>query len=290
MELGEEDLTLVIDSLLQKKDVSLKVTIPDGTDVSDNVSVLWTDETKKALGYAAGLKAVAEGTKLTCKVTLRGELARQYAAPDVMQLTVSGESENLLTLSLQPVQTMMLHGLVKNKVTGESISDVTVALTQQFGGKYGESVIATTDANGRYELEGTNEQGELSASASGYIPRTVAFDALASDGALPTIELEEFNGVSVKTWLTYTESAAADAEGRFTDGYKEYGDVYYQVFNNTKNIPVKDFLTRDDALYFPSDVAIGDNVTITASSHDNNFNPVSGSCVITRRITTPTVS
>ena len=282
VELSEEDMTLNIDKLLQKKDVRLKVTLPDGTDVTDQVSVLWTDESGKAIGYASELKAVAEGSKLTCEVTLRDELARQYAAPDAMQLTVSGEGENLLTFSLQPVQIMMLHGLVKNKLTGEPISDVTVALTQQFGGKYGESVTATTDANGCYELEGTNEQGEMSASASGYIPRTVEFDALASDGTLPTIELEEFNGVSVKTWLTYTESAAAEAEGRFTDGYKEYGDVYYQVFNNTQNVAVKDFLTRDDALYFPSDVAIGDNVTITASSHDNNFNPVSGSCVITK--------
>ena len=134
VELSEEDMTLNIDKLLQKKDVRLKVTLPDGTDVTDQVSVLWTDESGKAIGYASELKAVAEGSKLTCEVTLRDELARQYAAPDAMQLTVSGEGENLLTFSLQPVQIMMLHGLVKNKLTGEPISDVTVALTQQFGG------------------------------------------------------------------------------------------------------------------------------------------------------------
>jgi len=280
MELGEEDLTLVIDSLLQKKDVSLKVTIPDGTDVSDKVSVLWTDEAKKALGYAAGLKAVAEGTKLTCKVTLRGELARQYAAPDVMQLTVSGDGENLLAVSLQPIQMLTLRGIVKDKKTGEVIANATVALTQQVGDNYGESITATTDNDGRYELQGANGPGELSVTAPSYLNKTVKYDAQEAEGTLPIVEMEPFNGVIVTPLFTYTEAAPEGTESNFTDGYDTFGDVSWQVYNKTQKMQITYFFVKNDALYFPSAVATGDELTITASSHSNKFASVSASCEI----------
>lgn len=278
MELGEDELELTIDKLLQKKDVTLKVTIPDGTDVTDKVSVLWTDETDKALGYAALLKAVAEGTKLICKVTPRNELAGQYAAPDTVHITVSGEGENLLAMPLRPIQITALHGMVKDKQTGEIIADATVALTQQLGDSY-LSVTTTTDDNGLYELQGTNGQGDLLVTAPGYLHKTVEYNAPASDGALPVVELELFNGVMIYAWFTYTEAAPAGTEGQSTDGY-DYGDVAWQVFNKTTDAAVKNFTIKNNALYFSSDVAIGDELTVTVSSHGNNFSPVSASCEI----------
>ncbi len=280
VELGEENLTLTIDNLLQSKDVSLKVTIPDGTDVTDKVSVLWR-EADREIGYASLLKAVAEGTELTCKVALRSDLAIQYAAPDAIQHTVDGEGENLLTLQLQPMQQLAMHGLVKDKQTGEPISDATVALTQQLGGDYNQSVTAKTGDNGQYELQGTNMQGELSVTAPGYLPKTMEFGAPASNGTLPAIELEQFNGVIVSAWLTYTASAPEGIESTVTEGYNGNGDVAYQVYNQTKGAAVENFIIKDNLLYFPSDVEIGDELRVTASSHNNNFNAVSATCEIT---------
>ena len=280
VELGEEDLTLTIDKLLRKKDVSLKVTIPDGTDVTDKVSVLWADSAGKALGYASQLKAVAESAKLKCKVTLLDELARQYVAPDTMQLTVDGEGENLLTLQLQAMQQLALHGLVKDSETGEPISDASVALTQQLGDD-NQSLTATTDTLGRYDLQGTNVQGELSMTAPGYLPKTVEKVAPNAEGTLPTVELEPFNGAIVSTWLTYAEAVPQGAESNIADGYKGYFDVAYQVYNLTKSAAIQDFIIKENLLYFPSDVAIGDELIITASSHNSNFSPVSDTCEIT---------
>lgn len=183
MELGKEELTLTIDKLLRAKEASVKVTIPDGTDVSDKVSVLWTDEADNAIGHTSRLKAIAEGTRLTCAVKLRSELARQYVKPDKMTLTVNAEGDNLLALRLQPVQQTMLHGFVKDQQTGEAVADATVSLTQQQGDGYTEAVTAKTDENGRYELQGTNEHGELSVTAPGYLPLTMPTGKPAADGA-----------------------------------------------------------------------------------------------------------
>lgn len=280
MELGEEELTLTIDKLLRAKDASVKVTIPDGTDVSDKVSVMWTDEADNAIGHTSRLKAIAEGTRLSCAVKLRSELARQYVAPDKMQLTVDAEGDNLLALRLQPVQQTTLHGFVKDQQTGEAVADATVSLTQQQGDGYTEAVTATTDENGRYTLQGTNEHGELSVTAPGYLPKTLQMGVPAADGALPDVEIELFNGVIVNTWFTYTTTVAEGEEAQVIDGYDAYTDAAYQVYNKTKGSPITDFINKQGRLYFTTGVETGDELTVTASSHNNSFSPVSATCEI----------
>ena len=280
-ELGEEELTLAIDKLGHAKEVSVKVTLPDGTDVSDKVSVLWTDEADKTIGYTSLLRGVAEGTRLTCAVKLPGELAQQYVAPDKMQLTVDVEGDNLLPLQLQPVQQMTLHGLVKDKETGEAVADATVSLTQQQGDGYAEAVTATTDENGYYELQGTNEHGELSASALSYLlPTTIQMGVPAADGALPNLEMEKFNGITVTPWFTFTETVAEGEEAQIIDGYDAYDDASFQVYNKTKGTTITNFIYKERRLHFLSGVETGDELVVTVSSHSNSFSPISATCEI----------
>jgi len=280
-ELGEEELTLTIDKLGQAKEVSVKVTLPDGTDITDKVSILWTDEADKTIGYVPRLRGVADGTKLSCTVKLRDELARQYVAPDAMQLTVNVESSNLLTLQLQPVQQMTLHGLVKDKETGEPVADATVSLTQQLGDGYTEAVTAKTDENGHYELQGTNEHGELSASAPAYLlPKKIQMGVPAADGALPDIEMEMFHGITVTPWFTYTKTVAEGEEAQTIDGYDAFDDAAYQVYNKTKNSTITNFISKERKLYFLSGVRTGDELIVTVSSQSNSFSPVSDTCEI----------
>jgi len=279
-ELGEEDITLTFGNLLRTKDVTLKVTGSDGKDVTSDVLVLWTDESDKALGHSYRLKAVAEGAKLNCKVTLTGELAKQYVTPGAMPLTVDGEGANLLTVGLQPIQQLTLRGQVKDQQTGESIAEASVAVTQQSGNQ-SQSVTVTTDEEGRYELRGTNMAGELSVTAPGYLSKTVEFASPASDGALPAVELEPFNGVIVNTWLTYTAAAKDGEEGIVTDGLDdENGEVVYEVYNQTKEAAVENFIVKGNALYIISGVDTGDELNITAASRDNYFSKVSATCTI----------
>ncbi len=278
-ELGEEDITLTFGNLLRTKDVTLKVTDPDGKDVTSNVLGLWTDESDKALGHGSHLKAVAEGTKLNCKVTLTGEPAQQYVAPDAVPHTVDGEGANLLTVGLQPIQQLTLRGQVKDQQTGESIAEATVAVTQQSGNQ-SQSVTITTDEEGRYELQGTNMAGELSVTAPGYLSKTVEFGVPASDGALPAVELEPFNGVIVTTWLTYTEAIKDGEEGIVTDGFDDEGDVVYEVYNQTKDAAIENFIVKGKALYIISGVETGDELNITAASRSDYFSKVSATCTI----------
>ncbi|MCR4664988.1 MAG: carboxypeptidase regulatory-like domain-containing protein [Paludibacteraceae bacterium] len=279
-ELGEEDITLTFGKLLRTKDVTLKVTGSDGKDVTSDVLVLWTDESDKALGHSYRLKAVAEGVRLNCKVTLTGELAQQYVAPGAVPITVDGEGANLLTVALQPIQQLTLHGQVKDQQTGESIAEATVAVTQQSGNQ-SQSVTVTTDDEGRYELQGTNMAGELSVTVPGYLSKTVEFASPASDGALPTVELEPFNGVIVNTWLTYTAAAKDGEEGIVIDGFDdENGDVVYEVYNQTKEAAVENFIVKGKALYIISGVDTGDELNITAASRGDYFSKVSATCTI----------
>ena len=282
--LGEETaLTLTIGKLMRTKDAGVQVTFPDGTDVTDMVSVRWTDEADNAIGHSSRLKAVAESTKLVCSVKLLDELARQYVAPDAMPLTVDAEGDNLLALQLQPVQQMMLHGVVKDKATGEAVADATVLLTQQQGDGYTEAVTATTDENGRYTLQGTNEPGELSVSAPGYLPLTMPTGKPEADGALPDAEIELFNGVIVNTGFIYTEAVAEGEEAQVIDGYDAYTDAAYQVYNKTKGSPITDFINKQGILYFTTGVETGDELIITVTGHSNGFSPVSDTCEISGR-------
>ena len=280
--LGDEDLALTIDKLLRTKDVSLKVTTPDKKEITDKVTILWADTANNAIGHTSRLKAVAEGAKLTCKVTLPNQLALQYIAPAAMQLTVDAEAENLLTIQLQPVQQLTLHGVVKDQKTGATVAGASVALTQQLGGNDGQSVIATTDKDGKYELQGTNVQGVLSVTAPGYLPKTIEFNAPDEEGTLPAVELEQFNGIIVSTWLTYTEAAKDGEESKVTEGYEGNGDLAYKVYNQSKDVAIENVIIKDNLLYLPSNVKTGDKLKVTVSSRSNDFSPVSAVCEITK--------
>ena len=283
VELGETDLTLTFDKLMQKKDVNVKVTTPEGTDVTEKVKIKWFDESNKVLGYNSLLKAAAEGSKLTCQVNIWQNVARQYVAPPAGQITVAGEGDNLLTLVLLPVEQMTLFGYVTDAETGDSISGATITIIQQQEGYADKSITATTGAGGRYELQGTNKPGQITVSAAGHYVKTEFFDAKESGGELPTIVLDPEYDIIVSLWLTYTENAPEgeeSTESNVIDGYDGYSDIEYQVYNKTKKGEVKNFEIIDNKLFFPKQVYIGNVLTITATSRSNDFIPVSIDCEI----------
>ncbi|MBO6074749.1 MAG: chitobiase/beta-hexosaminidase C-terminal domain-containing protein [Paludibacteraceae bacterium] len=280
VELAEDKLTLTFDKLLQKKDVNVKVTTPEGEDYTNLVRIEWIDESNKIIGYASRLKAVAEGRKLICQISVGHGIAHEYVAPPATQFTVAAEGDNLLTLVLLPVEQMTLFGYVTDAETGDSISGATVAITHQQAGYTDKSIIATTGADGRYELQGTNKPGEITVSATGKLPNTVPFAAPQAGGELPTVVLEPKVDIIVKITLTYTEYTEDGTEGKVIEDYKGHSDVVYQVYNKTRKREIKNFDVLEGALFIPDGVIVGQELTITATSRSNDFIQASADCVI----------
>ena len=280
VELAEDKLTLTFDKLLQKKDVNLKVTTPEGADATEKVKIKWFDESGKVIGYDSRLKAVAEGSNLTCQISVGQGIARQYVAPPAAQFTVAAEGDNLFTIALLPVEQMALHGYVTDSETGDSIAGATIVITQRQSGCSDRSINATTGTGGRYELQGTNKPGEITVSAPGHKTKTEDFGSPEAGGELPTIVLDPKYDIIVSVWLTYTENAPEGDESEVIDGYEGYSDIVYQVYNKTMKVEVKDFEINERTLFFPKQVDLGNELTITATSRSSDFLPVSVDCVI----------
>ena len=70
VEIGEENVSVTFAELSKPQDVTLRVTTPDGTDVTSLVQISWTDAAGNYLSQNATVSGLPEGAKITYRVTL----------------------------------------------------------------------------------------------------------------------------------------------------------------------------------------------------------------------------
>lgn len=278
IEIKDENRSVTFTSLLALLDVNLQVLTPDGTDVTSQVQITWLDSKQAYLSQGNLLKAQTTGTEIGYRMVLNQDLGMQYVAP-VNQVYSVKEKENRLVYTLTPIETVTVSGIVK-EAGGSVLPGATVSISQKLNGKYSKSFIAQTDAKGKFELQVYNDESTISVSATDYISQTLTKADFSEGTDLGTIELKTIAGATISLSLTYTPSVVAGTEATTEDWYSDYANIAYTIYNETQQKEITDFSIQYPSIVLLEEVAAGDQLRITASSKNSDFQPVTATAMI----------
>lgn len=282
IDVKDEDVSVTFASLAKPQNINLVVITPDGTDVTAQTQVTWTDEAGNYLAQAYGLNGLLPETKVGYRVALSQELAMQYAAPTLTAYTVSVNG-NDVKCQLAVIQQVQLTGKVKDLTTKSALSGAVVSASQTFGGKYSKTISTKTDASGNYTLTISNVPTSLAIAATDYISQTVVCDSLLTGAetiTVPEVSLKAITGAVISFGFTYTSSVTADEEAGVQSWYNDYNNVAYTIFNKTKQQTISQFNVQYPQIVLLEEVEEGDVLELTATSKTSAFMPVKATATI----------
>ena len=266
----DKDVRVTFKSLMVPRTVSLQVQTPDGTDVTDQVTITWMDAEGTYLSRGNQLAAQLDSTVLNYRITLPQALAMEYQLPEDLTYTVSEECN--LSYQLKAIPLMTISGEVIENKYGDPLSRAAISVSQVFNGQYTKSYTTQAGRDGKWQLDVHQAPTEISASKVGYVTQTQKFDSLVAN--IPTFILEDISGTTISLNLTYT-----DVTGNTVNGYTDFINVAFSVYNETKKVQINDF-----SLQYPKivlmDVNKGQKLRITATSKVNKFMPVEATTTV----------
>ncbi|MBQ4386899.1 MAG: carboxypeptidase regulatory-like domain-containing protein [Prevotella sp.] len=277
VEVHEKNVSVAFAALSKPQNAALKVTTPEGTDVTSQVQVSWTDAAGNYLSQQSTVKGLPEGMQLTYKVTLPKTLATVYNVPVPTTVTVNSQLSTVnCQLSMIPAAT--LTGTVTDAQTGSPLQGSTITATQTFGA-YNKTLTATTAADGSYTLALSDVPTTVTVAADGYLSQTAD---VALDSSLFTLRssLLPLTGAVISLGFTFTPCAEAGARGAETEAwYTDCQNIDYTIYNVTQGRAVSQFQVQYPQMVLMEDVSDGDVLRLTATSRANRFLPVT--CEVT---------
>lgn len=274
VEVGYENVTVAFDALSKALNVALKVTTPEGQDVTSQTQVSWTDANGNYLSQKPAVSSLPEGTRLTYCIVLPQDLAMLYATP--APTTVEASSElSVVNCQLSIVPTAQLAGTVTDAATGQPLEGASITATQTFGA-YTKTLMGTTAADGTYALDLSDVPTTVTIAANGYLSQTkenIQF-------SIVNCQLLPLTGAVINLAYTFTPCAEAGERGAETENwYTDYQNIDYTVYNATKGRAVSQFQVQYPQMVLMEDVSDGDVLRLTATSRANRFLPVT--CKVT---------
>ena len=168
VEVKDEDVKVSFNQLAVPQQLSLSVAAPDGTDVTSQTQVTWTDQEGNYLAQSFAMGGLLAGSKLNYSLSLNEQLATQYAIPGKTECTVK-EQDNNIKIQLQPLPNVSLSGKVTDLVAKSGISGAIITASQTFDGKYTKTVSFKADQEGKFSLNMSNVPTQLTIAATDYV-------------------------------------------------------------------------------------------------------------------------
>ena len=91
VEVGYENVTVAFAGLKKALNMALKVTTPEGLDVTSRTQVSWTDDNGNYLSQKPAVSGIPEGAKLTYRIVLPQDLAMTCLSPAPSTVEVSSQ-------------------------------------------------------------------------------------------------------------------------------------------------------------------------------------------------------
>lgn len=275
VDIDSTSITLTFDSLRQPHTISIRVTTPDGEDVTSSVIVKWTNN-GQYFSSEKTLSGILEGTLLEAQIDLPQSLGVLYATPNKISHIVNN-GNNVINLALLPLTKKTISGVVLDSITRQPIYGAIVGTSQLLNGKYNSSTNVKVETDGHFSMEIFDIPAEITVSANNYYPKTTS----NSD----TILLSSITGLSVNISFTYQPSASNIEDTQISQGYNDYENVYYSVYNVTTGQEVTNLIQRPEQIVLAEGVSLMDVLRITAHSRNNSFADVVLEATITNQET-----
>lgn len=268
------DKTLTFADVKQPQEVSLTVTSADGTDVTSEVEITWTDASGRFLCKGNAIGNMMEGTTLKYSIRLSDELARKHVIPDEVKYRVKPYG-NMINLWLNNIATSSAKGTVTS-TNGVRLKDASVRFVQTVNGKYTSITEATTDKWGEYYVNVLNVPTTITAAANGYVAKSIDRDDFTDKERWDFFKLEEGGAPSltVSYAFNYAESVASGGTPVGSTVFSDLANVDFSVYNSTKKKEVTEFLNSYPQLLFYDEISPDDKLEITATSRTKAFVPV----------------
>lgn len=262
----------------------------DGKDVTNNVSIGWTDRKGNRIGDGKKLEQQIEGSRVYYAIKLPSQLATLYQQPPMTEHIV-GTNKNIIDVELLPLDSVTVSGVVKD-ANGNRVGGASVVIAQTVNQQISKSFVATADANGRYELKALAGAVVRSISATGYITSRQEL-TLSSETPPDTVTLAPLSGAVISYDFTYTESALPGETVSTMPSYSDYQNVGITAYNETTNLALTDISVQYPQVVIITGAKKGDRIRLTASSLNGSFKAVEQTVVLgddeTASVTIPIV-
>ena len=279
VELGDEDVTVTFESLLQPKLLTAKVLTPDGEDVTAQTAISWFKADGTPLKQGVSINGILEGTMVKARVTLPSTLAMQYLIPSDMTHTVLS-SENEIVFQLHAFQTATLSGRIMDLTTNQSVIGATVTISQELNCKYTKSTTVLCGKDGTFSTTVFNAPSSVTFSAGNYISQTRELKSLENNQQLGDVYLKAITGAVLSLSFTYTESVEEGQTAQVQNGYSDAANITYYLFNQTQDTPISEFNVQNGEIVLLEEVNEGDTIIVKALSRKELFNDVIATATI----------
>lgn len=271
IDIVDHDVSMTFESLKVPRDLTLKVLIPGGEDVTGQTTITWMDAKDTYLTKGNTLTGQMEGAYAKFHITLPQTLGMQYLLPKDSVYEVLAENDISITLKAIPQTT--ISGKVTDIKKGQPLSGATVAVSQKLNGLYSKSFTTKTDNKGEWSLQVYEAKTDVTASMSDYVSKTQSFETPITE--IPAFELKDISGTTISLNLTYTTT-----DGETQNYYSDYADVAYTVFDETMQEQVTEMNVQYPKIVLMEQLAEGTQLTITATSKNQKFVPVTATATV----------
>ena len=271
VEVKDDDVSVMFASLARPQNVTLNVLAPDGSDVTAQTQVTWTDVQGNYIAQSTTLAGLPAGYQAAYRIVLSQDLAMMYSTPLPAEYVLL-DGNNDITCQLSAIPQVKIIGKVKDVSNGLPLDGTTVSASQTFGGKYGKTISTKTDRNGEFMLEVPNVPTSIAFAASDYISQTVRCDSLLTGNGTVTLAdilLKAITGATITLDFTYTT-----CDGEKQNWYSDYNNVSYELYNETKQCAVSQYNVQYPQIVLLEEIDDNDVLRITATSRTNVFMPV----------------
>ena len=269
------DVEVTFTDLLVPRTLTLSVKTPGGDDVTEQTTITWLDEKDAYLNKGNRLAGLLDGTKVKYRIQLPQALAMQYEQPAVVDYEVQPTNDIIFTLTAIPQLT--LTGKVTDLKTTLPMAGATVSVSQMINGQYSKAYTTKTNAQGEWSQDILLAPTDVTASQTDYVSQSVSLttEELQQSTAVPTFELKDINGTTINMTLTYTP-----VEGDTQSYFSDYANVNYSVYDETAKQQVTEMNVQYPQIVLMESLPEGTELTITATSKNGKFMPVSGKATV----------
>ncbi|ROT04957.1 hypothetical protein EEL33_13840 [Muribaculaceae bacterium Isolate-037 (Harlan)] len=272
----EDDVEVTFDTLKTLHTVTAKVTAPDGSDVTDSVTVEWLRPQSEGLTYlrkGVSVSDIPEDLTLICRVTLDNKLGVVYTAPKDTEFSVNG-SNATCEIPLQAIRDIALSGLI---LDGDEapLKDASVSVSQMINGRFSKSYTTKTGRDGKWELTVLDvPETRITYSASECVNLNDTIASFAPDATsldMGSVTLRSIVGARITYGFTYHAAGEEEIENYYPD----YQNVIVSVFNTTQNRQHNDVSLQYPMLaVLDENINSGDELQLTATSKTGAFKPI----------------
>lgn len=278
IEMKTSDRSVTFQSLTEPQTIKAVVKTPDGTDVTNQISITWMNPDGSFLGKEPSVSGILpiDDAAVILRATLPQTLAMQYQLLADSTYVVQS-SANVITQTLKTLPTAKLTGTVRDVLTNAALGGATVTLSQTLNGKYSKAFTTTANAQGVYSLDAFYAPTSITVVATDYISQTVLYDSLTIENGVATLEdiaLKSINGATITLNFTYTPAALSGSAAETQTYYSDYQNVAYAIRDITTGQDIKQFNVQYPQIVLLEDVALGDSLQLTATSKTGAFMPV----------------